>query len=177
MTPRRSAQHGFTLPEILVSMFLLTLVALANSALIRSLGLLGNSQFSTSRYERPARMRTLAMEYVQAEMEFLRNHDYREFRDASACNPPGSPAPIASARRVPAPGPYLTSEPQLPPPFSAADILLSDEPVVNPQSPPNDCRPRRVTVLVYYLPGDVPVTIGDPSGTVFLRGETVKAIR
>ena len=81
----RTRETGLTLLEVLVSLLLLTIVALANSAIIRSLGLLGVAQSSSD--QRPARLRTLAMEYVQAEMEYLANYPYISFRDAGACDP------------------------------------------------------------------------------------------
>lgn len=172
MTVAPHSERGLTMLEILLSMFLLSAVALASGALIRSLGVLGVVQFSPTRHERPARLRTLAMEYVQAEMELLRNRSYDVLRDASACAP-GSPTPIAAARRVPSPDPYLVGEPEVPPLFAAADIVITSEPVVG--AAPNGCAPRRITVLVYLKPSDVPATVGESSGVVFLRGETVRA--
>ncbi len=169
----RTRETGLTLLEVMVSLLLLTIVALANSAIIRSLGLLGVAQSSSD--QRPARLRTLAMEYVQAEMEYLANYPYISFRDAGACDPAnGLATPFLEARRIPAG--YLTSEPRLPAPFSAADILIAtDESVVNPGTPPNDCRPRRVTVNVYLHAADAPATPGGSGGVIFVRGETARA--
>jgi len=156
--------------EILIALLVLSTVALANVVLVRSLGLLGAAQFSTSRYERPARLRTAAIEYVQAEMEYLRNRSYDELRDSAAC--PGTvPIPLRPSGdgpggQVPADG-YLPGEPRLPPPFAAAQILISDEPIVG--TAPDNCRPRRISVNVYLQPTDV------AAGVVFLRGETVRA--
>ena len=169
----REREGGLTLLEVMVSLLLLTIVALANSAIIRSLGLVGVVQSSSD--QRPARLRTLAMEYVQAEMEYLENYPYPYFRDAAACSPTnGLPPPFTSIRRIPAT--YLTSEPRLPVPFYAADILVNtDESVVNPDTPPNDCRPRRITVNVYLTAVDAPATPGGSEGVIFVRGETARA--
>ncbi len=174
---RRARERGLTLLEIMISLVLLSIVALSSGALIRSLGLLGVVQFSANRYERPARVRTLAMEYAQAEVEYLENWPYDYFRDAATCNPsPGLPAPFASVWRVP--GSYLNAdEPRLPSLFIAADVVIANEPVVTPSGTPNDCRPRRVTVNVYLQPGDPPVTPGGTGGIVFLQGVTVRALR
>ena len=168
-------QSGLTVLEILISLLLLSTVVLANGVLVRALGLLGAAQASPSRYERPARLRTLAMEFVQAEMEYLENYPYPYFRDAAACSPTnGLPTPFTSIRRIPAT--YLTSEPRLPVPFYAADILINtDESVVNPDTPPNDCRPRRITVNVYLTAVDAPATPGGSGGVIFVRGETARA--
>lgn len=169
----RDKEHGLTLLEVMVSLLLLTIVALANSAIIRSLGLVGVAQSSSD--QRPARLRTMAMEYVQAELEYLENYPYPYFRDAAACNPTnGLPTPFAVARRVPTA--YLTREPTLPAPFYAADILVvTDESVVNPDTPPNDCRPRRITVNVYLTAADAPGAPGGSGGVIFVRGETARA--
>ncbi|MCL6554069.1 MAG: prepilin-type N-terminal cleavage/methylation domain-containing protein [Firmicutes bacterium] len=173
---RRHAR-GFTLIEVVIAMLLLGIVALGSGSVVRSLGLLGRSQFSTGRHERPARLRTLAMEYIQAEMEYLQNRDYYVLRDATACNPPGAPTPIAAARRVPAS--YLNAnEPRLPAPFAAADIVITTDPTITaPASAPLDCRPRIVTVTVYLAAGDMPATPGGAGGTPFVRGATARSWR
>ena len=175
--PSRRREAGLTLLEVLVSMLLISIVALANGAVIRSLGLIGVVQFSPSRFERPARLRTLAMEFVQAEMEYLNNWSYEHFRDSSACNPTnGLPSPFPNPRRAPAN--YLNAdEPRLPPQFAAADILIGNEPVVTPGVAPTDCRPRRITVNLYLTAADAPATPGGSGGTVFVRGETAMAPR
>jgi hypothetical protein len=164
-----------TLLEILVSLSVLALVVVANSAVVRALGLLGVAQFSDSRFERPARLRTLAMEYIQAELEYLRSYPYDYFRDEAACNPTnGLSTPLAPARRVPTA--YLNArEPRLPAPFAAADIIIESEAVVSPGTPPEDCRPRRVTLQVYLISADVPATPGGAGGVIFSRGATVRA--
>ena len=163
-------QSGLTLLEILIALFLLSTVVLANGVLVRALGLLGAAQGSPSRYERPARLRTLAMEFVQAEMEYLRNRSYDELRNAAACLStvpvPLRPSGGGPGGRVPADG-YLPGEPRLPSAFAAADILITDEPIVG--AAPDNCRPRRVSVNVYLQPADV------TGGVIFLRGETVRA--
>lgn len=173
----RASEKGVTLLEIMISLVLLSIVALANGALIRSLGLIGVVQFSANRYERPARVRTLAMEYAQAETEYLQNWAYEYFRDVASCNPEqGLPTPFASVRRVPAS--YLNvTEPRLPALFVAADIVMTSEPVVAPGGAPNDCRPRRITVNVYLQAADPPVTPGGTGGVVFLQSATVRAPR
>ena len=169
---KRASESGVSLLEVLISILLLSLVVLANGSMIRALGVLGVVQYSPARYERPARLRTLAMEYVQAEMEFLRNQPYDMFRDDSVCNP-GAPTPIISARRLPSPGAYLTGEPQIPSLFAAADMVVTTEPVVG--ASPGGCGPRRITVVVYLAPSDVPTTIAGSSGVVFVRGETARS--
>jgi hypothetical protein len=177
VTPRPVSQQGLSILEIMVSLMLLSVVALSGGSVIRSLGMLGVVQFSQGRDDRPARLRTLAMEYAQAELEYLRNWSYDRFRDAAACNPsPGLPTPFAAARRVP--DTYLTAdEPPLPALFNSADILVASEPVVNPRGAPNDCRPRRITVRVYLYQGDAPATPGGSGGIVFLESVTVRALR
>lgn len=165
-------ERGLTLLEVLISFLLLSIVILANSAIIRSLGLLGVAQSSSD--QRPARLRTLAMEYVQTEMEYLQSWPYEHFRDSAACNPSnGLPTPFANPRRVPTT--YLSGEPLLPSPFFAADIVVTDEPVVNPGTAPLDCRPRRITVNVYLTAADAPATPGGSGGVTFGRGETARA--
>lgn len=163
-------QSGLTMLEILIALLLLSTVVLANGVLVRAMGLLGTAQFSGSRYERPARLRTLAMEFVQAEMEYLRNRSYDELRDPAAC-PSTVPMPLRPSGsgpggQVPADG-YLPGEPRLPSIFAAARILITDEPIVG--AAPDNCYPRRISVSVYLQPADV------TAGVVFLRGETVRA--
>jgi prepilin-type N-terminal cleavage/methylation domain-containing protein len=172
MRMRLTRENGLTLLEVLVSLLLLSIVAFANSSVIRSLGLLGVVQSSSE--QRPARLRTLAMEYVEAEFEFLQNYPYPYFRDATACDPvSGLPTPFTTPRRVPAS--YLTLEPQLPAPFYAADIVVTDEPVVGPGTAPDDCRPRRITVNVYQDAAEAPGTPGGSGGVIFMRGESARA--
>ena len=175
MATDRSSQRGVSLLEVLIAMLLLSSVALSHGVLLRSLGLLGVSQFSSARYERPARVRTLSMEYMQAEMEYLRNRSYMEIRDAAACNPsPGLPVSLASARRVPTT--YVdANEPRLPSLLAAADILLANEPVAGVA--PDGCAPRRISVVVYFQGLDVPASIGGSGGVIFMRAETVRSLR
>ena len=175
MAADRSSQRGVSLLEVLIAMLLLSSVALANGVLLRSLGLLGVSQFSSARYERPARVRTLAMEYMQAELEYLRYRSYMEIRDAAACNPsPGLPVTLDIARRVPTT--YVdANEPRLPSLLAAADILLANEPVAG--LVPDGCTPRRISVFVYFQGSDVPVSIGGSGGVIFMRAETVRSLR
>lgn len=166
----RSRESGLTLLEILISLLLISVVALASGWLIISLGLIGSTRFSADTH-RPARLRTLAMEYVQAEFEYLRNWPYAYFRDDNACNPTGGlPSPFPTARQVP-PGYLNANEPRLPPQFAYARILISSESVVSPGTTPNDCRPRRITVNVYLESGD------EAAGRIFVRGETVRSPR
>ncbi|MDR7555694.1 MAG: prepilin-type N-terminal cleavage/methylation domain-containing protein [Armatimonadota bacterium] len=169
--------RGFTLIEVIIAMLLLGIVALGSGGVVRSLGLLGRSQVSTGRHERPARLRTLAMEYVQAEMEYLQNRDYYVLRDPAACNPPGAPTPIAAARRVP--GSYLdANEPRLPASFAGADIVITTDPTITaPAAAPLDCRPRIVTVTVYLAAGDMPATPGGAGGIPFVRSATARSWR
>lgn len=158
-------------------MLLLALVALASGVVIRTLGLLGSARVSGTQFERPARLRTLAMEYVQAEMEYLANRSYYELRDDGPCNPVvGLPPPIPPVRRVPAT--YIAgTEPRLPAVFAAADILITtDASVVGPfAAPPKDCRPRIITVIVYLNASDAPTQPGGSGGAAFLRGATARA--
>lgn len=176
MRPRR-AQQGLTLLEILIAMLLLGLVALASGVVIRSVGLLGAARVSGTQFERPARLRTLAMEYVQAELEYLANRTYYELRDASACNPVGGlPPPIPPVRRVPAT--YIAgTEPRLPAVFAAADILITTDASVVGPFPSPDCRPRIITVNVYLNASDAPVLPGGSGGAAFLRGATARALQ
>ena len=167
------AQSGVTLLEILIAMLILGVVALGSGALVRSIGLLGISQTSTNRFERPARARTMAMEYIYAEMEYLRSRSYDDLRNGGTCNT-GAPAPaVNSARRLPSPGVYLAGEPQVPPLFAGADIAISDE----SGTTLNGCALRRITVYVYLQASDMPLAVGSGAGTVFSRGETARSFR
>lgn len=174
---RRAAARGFTLLEVMVSLLLLSAVALAGGSVIRSLGVLGVVQYSSQRDDHPARLRTLAMEYAQAELEYLKNYAYDRFRDGAACNPSaGLPVPFATARRVP--DTYLAAdEPPLPALFAKADILIANEPVVSPAAAPYDCRPRRITVRVYLKASDAPAAPGGNGGVVFFESVAVRALR
>lgn len=167
-------QAGLTLLEILVSLLLISIVSLATGWIITSLGLIGGVQLSSGRHERPARLRTLAMEYVQAEMEYLRNYSYVYFRDKGSCEPSSElPEPFAASRQVPPPGAYWPNEPEVPSRFYAARIVIENESVATPAGypspvPPN-CFPRRVTVSVYLTAADADVV----PGVIFARGATV----
>ncbi len=175
MNPARRSETGLSIVEILVSVLLISGVVVANSALIRSLGLLGVTQSTSPRFERPARLRTLAMEYIQAELEYLRNRPYEMFNPTAPCavgfpnipQRPGAGAP-GLAGALPADG-YLTGEPQLPAPFAGARIDIGDEPIVGVD--PNGCPPRQVTVTVFLTSADV------TSGTAFARSATAIAAR
>lgn len=171
------SQTGMSLLEVMIALLIITMVALANGAVIRAMGAMGVVQWSGARHERPARLRTVAMEYVQAELEYLNNWPYEYFRDPAACSPTnGLPTPFVTARRVPSS--YLNAqEPRLPLLIAAADILISTESVTNPGMAPLDCRPRRVTVNVYLAAADAPAVPGGSGGIIFVRGETAIAQR
>jgi prepilin-type N-terminal cleavage/methylation domain-containing protein len=175
-TPGRG-RSGMSLLEVMISLLIITAVALANGSVIRAMGVMGVVQWSGARHERPARLRTVAMEYVQAELEYLNNWPYDYFRDPTACSPSnGLPTPFVTARRVPSN--YLNAEePRLPLLIAAADILISTESVINPGMAPVDCRPRRITVNVYMAAGDAPAVPGGSGGIIFVRGETAIAPR
>lgn len=177
MTRRTPSQNGMTILEVLVALMLLSVVAVGSGAVIRALGMLGVVQSLPGRDDMPARLRTLAMEYAQAELEYLKNWSYDYHRDSTACNPSaGLPVPFAGARRVP--GAYLSAEePRLPQLLARADIVVASEPVNNPTSAPFDCRPRRIAVRVYLHAGDAPVTPGGLGGVVFLESIAVRALR
>ncbi len=177
MKPTLTREAGMSLLEIMISLLIITTVALANGSVIRAMGALGVVQWSGTRHERPARLRTLAMEYVQAELEYLYNWPYDYFRDASACSPTnGLPTPFVTARRVPSN--YLNAEePLLPSLFAAADVVIASESVVSPGTPPTDCRPRRITVNLYLTTADAPASPGGSGGTIFIRGATAIAPR
>jgi prepilin-type N-terminal cleavage/methylation domain-containing protein len=174
---RRRSQSGFTILEVLVALVLLSVVAVANGAVIRALGMLGVVQSFAGRDDLPARLRTVAMEYAQAELEYLKNWSYDYHRDSAACNPSaGLPVPFTSARRVP--GAYLgVDEPRLPQLLATADIVVASEPVNNPRAAPFDCRPRRIVVRVYLHAQDAPATPGGLGGVVFLESIAVRALR
>jgi hypothetical protein len=80
---------------------------------------------------------------------------------------------LADARRVP--GSYVDgNEPRLPALLATADILLTNEPVAGVA--PDGCAPRRISIIVYLHPSDVPASIGG-GGVVFMRAETVRSLR
>jgi hypothetical protein len=117
------------------------------------------------------------MEYIQAEMEYLRNRPYAALRDPLCPSPtlmldrpgPGS----GPGGRVPVPNGYLPGEPELPNSFYAADIVIEDEPIVG--TAPNNCLPRRISVRVYLTEADVLTSVEKPDGEIFARGVTVRA--
>lgn len=152
---------GLTLLEVLVSLQVLVVVLLAMLPVVHlASGAVGSAGTV------PARLRTIATEYLEAELEYLRSWDYGHFRGA-LCSL-GSGAPFPESRRVPPA--YLDEwEPRLPPQFYAADVELSDEPILG--SAPGGCGPRRITVRVYRTAADA------ESGRAFARVATVRAPR
>ncbi len=141
-------QSGLTLLEVLVSLQLLTIALLAMLPLVR-LGTAALASAPDASVPGPARLRTLAARYLEAELEYLRSWDYAWFRSA-ACRMPG-PDPVPERRRVPEA--YLEEEPHLPRGFFAAEIEVGDEPVLG--TPPEGCGLRRVTVRLYRTEADV----------------------
>lgn len=172
---RRHDPRGVTLLEILVALLILSIVVLASGAAVgRAIGFLGVSQ-SSLRTERPARLRTIAMEYILAETEFLRNKAYDDLRDASTCIVGTLPL-VHPYRRILQDGAgLLTGEPSVPPPFYAADIAITNEGNVNI----NGCYLRRISVYLYLRQSELPDdgSIGTGKGTVFVRGDTARAPR
>jgi hypothetical protein len=172
---RGRGETGISIIEILISVLLISAVVVANGALIRSLGLLGITQSTPNRFERPARLRTVAMEYIQAELEYLRNRPYEAFNLTAPCavgftnlpQRPGLGSPGIPGT-VPANG-YLPGEPPLPGPFAAAQIAVASEPITGVA--PFGCPPRQVSVAVYLTAADV------ASGVVFARGVTAVSPR
>jgi hypothetical protein len=153
--------NGLTLLEVLVSLQLLAVVLLAMLPVMHlASGATGSVGVA------PARLRTLASEYLAAELEYLRSWDYGRLRGALCTL--GSSTPFPERRRVPPA--YLDEwEPHLPPPFYAAEVELQDEPVLG--SAPDGCGPRRITVRVYRTAADA------ARGQVFAWTATVRAPR
>lgn len=175
MKARWRGETGLGIVEIMISILLISAVVVANSSLIRSLGLLGVTQSTPSRFERPARLRTLAIEFIQAELEYLRNRAYETFNPTAPCaigfiNVPQRSGAVSPGLTgvVPADG-YLPGEPQLPSSFAAARIDIADEPITG--TAPNGCPPRRVSVTVFLTASDL------TGGTEFIRGVTAVAPR
>ncbi|MCS7236427.1 MAG: hypothetical protein RMM30_10705 [Armatimonadota bacterium] len=89
-------------------------------------------------------VRSRAVRYVQAELEYLRSLSYLRFRDPTRCAPQ-APPPFPPLRVLPAEAEH--GEPLPGPPLRRAEVRVEDEPVAGP--PPGGCGLRRVTVLVY----------------------------
>lgn len=159
-----------------MSVLVLAVAAVSSWGVVRvTLGVMGSTRVLPSQEDRPARLRTIAMVYVQAETEFLRDQPYELFRNAACVPPAGAPSPLPDSRTItPASGtpPRLSNEPLVPQPFDSADVLLADEPAVGPL-PSDSCLPRRVTINVYLTAAD---RAASPPN-VFLRGETAVAPR
>jgi prepilin-type N-terminal cleavage/methylation domain-containing protein len=162
-------QRGLSLVELLVAMLLVTVVALVIGGLTKALGVLGITQFAPGRYERPARARTLAIEYAQAEMEYLRGLPYHRLRNAATCTVPGAPSPLPAARRITPAGGGEPGEPPLPALFAAADIVVQDYEAAS------SCGVRRITIYVYRNLGDAPASPGEPPGAFFLRADVARS--
>lgn len=152
---------GLTLLEVLVSLQLLAVVLLAMLPVVHlASGATGSAGIA------PARLRTLAGEYLAAELEYLRSWDYGRLRGALCTS--GSGAPFPERRRVPPE--YLDEwEPRLPPLFYAAEVEVTDEPILG--SAPGGCGPRRITVRVYRTSADV------ARGQPFARAVTLRSPR
>lgn len=157
-------QSGLTLLEVIVSLQLLTVALLATLPLLR-LAASALASGPDSGIPGPARLRTLAARYLEAEVEYLRSWGYAHFRSAD-CGIPG-PAPLPERRRVPES--YLPGEPLLPREFAAAEVEIEAESVLGPA--PEGCGPRRVTVRVYRTEGDA------ASGRAFARAVLLRARR
>ncbi|MDR7615054.1 MAG: hypothetical protein QN206_09575 [Armatimonadota bacterium] len=157
-------QSGLTLLEVLVSLQLLTLALLAMLPLVR-LGASALASGPDPGIPGPARLRTLAARYLEAELEYLRSWGYAHFRSAD-CGIPG-PAPLPERRRIP--GSYLPGEPPLPREFATAEVEIEPESVLGPA--PEGCGPRRITVRVYRTEEDA------ARGRAFARAALLRARR
>ncbi len=140
-------QSGLTLLEVLVSLQVLTVALLALLPLVQ-LSTAALAVVPTASAPGPARLRTLATRYLEAELEYLRSLGYVRFR-SSRCRMSGPP-PLSELRRVP--GDDLDGEPRLPREFFAAEVEVADEPVAG--SVPDGCGPRRIVVRLYRTEED-----------------------
>ncbi|MDR5708464.1 MAG: hypothetical protein QN172_07720 [Armatimonadota bacterium] len=157
-------QSGLTLLEVLVSLHLLAVAFLALLPLIR-MGASALASGPDSVVPGPARLRTLAARYLEAELEYLRSWSYARLRSVD-CGVSGPP-PLAELRRIP--GSYLPGEPLLPQEFAVAEIEIEDEPVLGPA--PDGCGPRRIAVRLYRTAEDA------ANGRTFARAVLLRARR
>lgn len=157
-------QSGLTLLEVLVSLHLLAVAFLALLPLVQ-LGAPALAFGPEARVPGPARLRTLAVRYLEAEVEYLRSWSYARFRSA-ACGVSGPP-PLPERRRIP--DSYLPEEPLLPREFAAAEVAIEDEPVLGPA--PHGCGPRRIAVRLYRTREDA------VEGRAFARAVLLRARR
>jgi len=142
---------GSSLVEILVSVQLVALVMVVawpvHRLVISATGPSGTG---------PTALRTGAVRYVQAELEYLRSLSYARLRDPARCALDG-PVPFPPVRWLPEqaePG-----EPRPPAPLERAEVRVLDEPVTG--AAPDGCEPRRVSVLVYGQDPDRPLARGE----------------
>ncbi|MDR7606463.1 MAG: hypothetical protein QN116_04390 [Armatimonadota bacterium] len=142
---------GSSLVEILVSVQLVALVMVVAWPVHR-LVLSAAGPSATG----PTAVRTRAIRYVQAELEYLRSLSYDRFRDPVRCRLDES-VPFPPLRWLPEqaePG-----EPRPPAPLERAEIRVQDEPVTGVAA--DGCEPRRVSVLVYGQDPDRPLARGE----------------
>ncbi len=158
-------QSGLTLLEVLVSLQLLIVALLAMLPLVR-LSTSALAVIPTASAPGPARLRTLATRYLEAELEYLRSFPYARFR-SSRC-PMSGPPPLPELRRIPGDD-LLDGEPRLPEEFFAAEIEVADEPVGG--AVPDGCGPRRVVVRLYRTAEDA------ESGNPFAQAVLLRARR
>ncbi len=100
-------------------------------------------------------VRTRAMRFVQAELEYLRSLEYGRFRDPSRCALAG-PAPFPPVRSLPEG--REPDEPVLPVFLARAEIRIEDETYAG--EPRDGCGPRRVWVVVYHPRSAEPLVRG-----------------
>lgn len=168
---RREA--GFSLLEVVVSLQLLVLVLLvllplnrlALGTIAQSVALVGSGSHGDGKH--PARLRTLAVEYVHAKLEYLRSRGYELVRSAECTS--ASTQPVADAVRLIPPSYIGKGEPRVPPQFARARVQVQDEEVYGVVA--DGCRPRRVVVSLYRTDADA------AADRPFARGAMVLAPR
>jgi hypothetical protein len=168
---RRDA--GFSLLEVVVSLQVLVLVVLvllpvnrlALGVIAQSSALIGSGSHGDGKH--PARLRTLAVEYVHAKLEYLRSRGYELVRSAECTL--ASTQPVADAVRLVPPSYIGRGEPRVPPQFARARVQVQDEEVYGVVA--DGCRPRRVVVSLYRTEGDA------AADRPFARAATVLAPR
>jgi prepilin-type N-terminal cleavage/methylation domain-containing protein len=150
--------RGFTIVEIIVAMVLVSIVLMASVqltiAMLRIVGRTGSPE------ERPARLRSVATAWAQAELEFIQQIGF--YTACPSALPSCSFWSPRDCTGYPAvfPDPYAGDGPKPPEAFYAVHIVVD----YDPTGPPDDL--RLVKVELYRSPPEC------KSGTPFLEAST-----
>ncbi len=172
----RRREGGLSMLEVVVALTLLGVIALASTQLVtRAAVLIGSSQ--TVHAERAARAKTRAIQWVQAELEYLKSLQFarlwRIALDPASQNPPWNGGDGIAYRDItPDRSSLAPGEMPLPPSFERARVVVEVEALEPPGCTANcQIASLRIRVALYRRAADLPPSPSE-IGNAFVYSET-----